>query len=378
MNFPNRAYVAFGFDAFRIVGGRDRISWGNGVMGNMMIGDTLPYHDYISLSFTGSEWFSYQMLISFFSHSANFLDTTSPDSDRNPLHGIRFFLGHRFEFRFLADKIRLTVNESIMYQAADGYLDPRLLNPLMFFHNLYMAGNANSLAVFELEYAPAKYINFYLQFALDDLAMPTEPQPGKDAGASADGWGFMYGLRYAQPISSEGDYIFGNAEFVCTSPFLYHRALDKNESAFDLYYISSQRVLDGGARKISRYLSFPFGSDAIAALIRFGYNDIDLFEIEGNLFFMAHGVIGKDSITTQYNGPSDESMAAPSTSNPFNPEENGSDEYTFAFGAEGKVSPLSFLSMDAGAYCFFIWNKDNDPSPCSIDFQLSLGLTIRY
>ena len=93
---------------------------------------------------------------------------------------------------------------------------------------------------------------------------------------------------------------------------------------------------------------------------------------------MAHGVIGKNSITTQYKGPSDASMAAPSTSNPFNPDENGSVEYTFAFGAEGEVSPLSFLSMDAGAYCFFIWNKDNNPSPCSIDFQLSLGLTIRY
>lgn len=377
MNFPERAYVALGFDAFRIVGGRDRISWGNGVMGNMMIGDTLPYHDYISLSFTGSEWFSYQMLVSFFSHSVNFTDNSSADSDRTPLHGVRFFLGHRFELRLFSGKVKFTVNESIMYQAADGYLDPRLLNPLMFLHNLYMAGNANSLAVFELEYAPVKTLSLYAQIAIDDLAMPNEPQPGKDAGASADGWGLMGGVRYSYALP-DGDYFFGNAEVVYTSPFLYHRAKNTSESAFDLYYVSSLRVQDGGAKRISRYLSFPFGSDAIAALIRFGYNDIDLFEIEGNLFFMAHGVIGKDSITTQYNGPSDASMAAPSTSNPFNPDENGSVEYTFAFGAEGEVSPLSFLSMDAGAYCFFIWNKDNDPSPCSIDFQLSLGLTIRY
>lgn len=377
MNFPERAYVALGFDAFRIVGGRDRISWGNGVMGNMMIGDTLPYHDYISLSFTGSEWFSYQMLVSFFSHSVNFKDNSSADSDRTPLHGVRFFLGHRFELRLFSGKVKFTVNESIMYQAADGYLDPRLLNPLMFLHNLYMAGNANSLAVFELEYAPVKTLSLYAQIAIDDLAMPNEPQPGKDAGASADGWGLMGGVRYSYALP-DGDYFFGNAEVVYTSPFLYHRAKNTSESAFDLYYVSSLRVQDGGAKSISRYLSFPFGSDAIAALIRFGYNDIDLYEIEGNLFFMAHGVIGKNSITTQYKGPSDASMAAPSTSNPFNPDENGSVEYTFAFGAEGEVSPLSFLSMDAGAYCFFIWKKDNNPSPCSIDFQLSLGLTIRY
>ena len=377
MNFPNRAYVVFGTDAFRIAGGRDRLSWGNGVMGNMMIGDTLPYHDYISLSFTGSDWFSYQMLASFFSHSVNFRDSSASDSDRYPLHGVRFFLGHRFELRFFSGKVKFTVNESIMYQAEDGYLDPRLLNPLMFLHNLYMAGNSNSLAVFELEYAPVPSISLYAQFAIDDFAMPNEPQPGKDRGASADGWGLMGGLRFAMAQPS-GNYFFGNAEVVYTSPFLYHRAYDTENSAYDLYYVSSIRVQDGGAKRISRYLSFPFGSDAIAALLKFGYDDIDLYRVEGNIFFMAHGVIGKDSITTQYTGPSDASGSAPSTSNPFDPSETGEVEYTFAFGAEGEVRPLSFLSIDAGAYCFFIWNKDNSPAPCSIDFQLSLGVTLRY
>lgn len=372
MNFPNRAYVAFGFDAFRIAGGRDRLSWGNGIMGNMMIGDTLPYHDYLSLSFTGSDWFSYQMLVSFFSHSENF----SVEDDRVPLHGIRFFLGHRFEMRFFSGKVKFTVNESIMYQAEDGYLDPRLLNPLMFLHNLYMAGNANSLAVFELEYAPVNSVSLYLQFAIDDFAMPNEPQPGKDAGASSDGWGLMGGIRYAQALAS-GDYFYGNAEIVYTSPFLYHRADDTEKSAYDLYYVSSLRVQDGGVKSISRYLSFPFGSDAVAALLKFGYNDIDLYRVEGNIFFMAHGVIRKDSITTQYTGPASVPVA-PSTSNPFDPAESGEVEYTFAFGGEGTVDPLSFLSIDAGAYCFFIWNKDNSPSPCSVDFQLSLGLTLKY
>ena len=130
-------------------------------------------------------------------------------------------------------------------------------------------------------------------------------------------------------------------------------------------------------KSISRYLSFPFGSDAVAALLKFGYNDIDLYRVEGNIFFMAHGVIKKDSITTQYTGPASVPVA-PSTSNPFDPAESGEVEYTFAFGGEGTVDPLSFLSIDAGAYCFFIWNKDNSPSPCTVDFQLSLGLTFKY
>ena len=375
MNFPYRAYVTFGFDAFRIAGGRDRLSWGNGVMGNMMLGDTLPYHDYLSLTFTGCDWFSYQMLMSFFTHSQNFGDSVA--DDRVPLQGLRFFLGHRFEFRFLSGKVKFAVNESIMYQSADGYFDPRVLNPLMFLHNLYMAGNSNSLATFELEYAPVNNVSIYAQVAIDDFAMPNEPQPGKDKGASSNGWGAMAGVRYTLP-EKEGNYFYGNAELVYTSPFLYHRADDTEKSAYDLYYVSSLRIQSGGVKSISRYLSFPFGSDAVAALLRFGYNDIDLYKVEGNMFFMAHGVIDKTSVTKQYDGPGATSDWAPSTSNPFDKTETGPVEYMFAFGAEGEVEPLSFLSVNAGAYCFFTWNKDNVASPCAFDFQLSLGLTLKY
>ncbi len=74
MNFPNNAYLAVGTSAFRLVSGRGKVEWGNGVLGNMVIGNTLPYHDYISLTFNGSNKFTYQLLSSFFSHSVNKLN----------------------------------------------------------------------------------------------------------------------------------------------------------------------------------------------------------------------------------------------------------------------------------------------------------------
>ena len=370
MNFPNRAYVAFGFDAFRIAGGRDRLSWGNGIMGNMMIGDTLPYHDYLSLSFTGSDWFSYQMLVSFFSHSENF----NVEDDRVPLQGIRFFLGHRFEMRFFSGKVKFTVNESIMYQAADGYLDPRLLNPLMFLHDLYIAGNANSLLTVELEYAPVRNFSIYAQAAIDDLAVG-EARPG-EVGASSDGWGVMAGLRFTVPME-KGNYMFGNFEFVYTSPFIYHRALDGKSD--DLYYVSSIRyIANSKVNFISRYLSFRFGSDAIAALFRFGYEDIDLFRIEGNAFFMVHGIINMFSKTDYYSEDSGSPENTPSGQNPFDKTESGVPEYTFAIGADGEIDITSYLSLDTSCYLVSVWNKDNAESPVKLDVQFSLGLRLYY
>lgn len=381
LNFPDRTYVALGFDALRFVVARDKISWGNGVMGNMMLGNTLPYHDYVSLTFTGSKNFTYQMLISFFSHSANQeanLDksTSEPNltNDRYPLTGLRFFLGHRFEFSFWDGKITAAINESIMYQAENGYLDPRVLNPLMFLHDLYIAGNSNSLVSFEFEYAPINYLSIYLQGAIDDLAVG-EVKPG-EVGASSDGWGIMGGLRFTLP-EKDGNYYFGNFELVYTSPFIYHRALDGKSN--DLYYVSSNRyVVSSRVRFITRYLSFPFGSDAIASLLRFGYNDIDLFKAEANIFFMAHGVIDKFSKTDYFSETTGKPQNTPSTSNPFDPDDSGVPEYTLAIGGEGSVNATSYLTIDAGAYLITVWNKDNAKKPAEFDFQLSIGLTIHY
>ena len=385
MNFPDRTYIALGFDAFRVVVARDRISWGNGVMGNMMLGDTLPYHDYLSLTFTGSKYFSYQMLMSFFSHSVNrqrqlisgegndAVYTEGVVNDRDPLQGLRFFLGHRFEFNFWEGRITVAINESIMYQSKDGYFDWRVLNPLMFLHDLYMAGNANSLATFELEYAPINNLSIYAQAAIDDLAVG-ELKPG-EKGASVDGWGVMAGLRFTLP-HEDGNYFYGNVEFVYTSPFIYHRALDGESN--DLYYVSSIRYVAGNVNFITRYLSYRFGSDAIAALFRFGYEDIDLFRVEANVFFMAHGVIDMYSKTNYFDENSGSQQNTPSTSNPFDKSENGVPEYTFAFGGEGQIDITSYLSIDTSAYLVTVWNKDNVTCPATLDFQFSLGLSLYY
>ena len=374
MNFPNNAYLALGNSAFRAVAGRGQVEWGNGVLGNMIIGNTLPYHDYLSLTFTGSDEFSYQLLTSFFSHSQN----KENDSDRRPLNGIRFFLGHRFEFTLIKGKLQIVLNDSLMYQSENNYLDLRLLNPLFFLHNGFMAGNSNSLASLEIEYSPIKNISIYGQFALDDYAVFGEPKPGEDGG-SADGLGAMLGIRGYIPAGNNGLW-HGNAEFVYTSPYIYHRAMEyENRYTRELYFVSSIRYMDGGQSYLERYLSFPFGSDAIAGVLSIGYEKPGLFDVTGRFFVMAHGVIDEYSSIRQYHG-GEPVTNTPSTSNPLGTGEDkgGVAEYTVVSGIDAVYYLKDWLPINAGINLLAVWNQGNYSAPVKYDVQFNLGFSLKY
>lgn len=367
MNVPYNAYFALGFDALRFVAGRGEAEWGNGVMGNMMLGNTLPYHDYLSLTYTGSRNFSYQLLASFFSHSVN-----EGKSDRDNQAGLRFFLGHRFEFSFFDSKLLLAVNDGVMYQSESGYLDPRLLNPMFFLHNCFIAGNSNSLLTIEAEYGIMKGLTVYGQLAIDDWAVKGEPKPG-ESGGSANGIGAMAGLRF------DKGKLYGNAEFVFTSPYMYHRAMDGYSR--ELYYMSSMRYKTGGTIHLTnRYLSFPFGSDALVGQLQLGYRNLNTFDVKGIASFMAHGIMDINSTIREYND-GEKIVHTPSTSNPLaqDPAKENKDgliEYTLTLGAECEYKVLPYLPINAGVYLITIWNKDNSNVPVSFDMQFNLGFKL--
>lgn len=376
-NFPMKAYLLIGNDVFRVISGRGQVEWGNGVMGNMILGNTLPYHDYLSLSFHGDDTFSYQLLGSFFSHSVNKQNGTD---DRKPISGIRMFLGHRFEFTFFDGAFIMTLNDSVMYQSPDNYFDLRLLNPMFFLHNGYMAGNSNSLASLEIEYSPVKNLSLYAQVAFDDYAVPGEPKPG-ESGGSADGLGCMAGIRYSLPTSSKG-FWHGDLEFVYTSPYMYHRAMEENYPyPRELYFVSSNRyyTTSKGQTFLERYLSFPFGSDAIVGQLRSGYTQPGLFSVMGSARFMAHGVIDEYSSIRQYKG-GEPIISTPSTSNPLGEGEDkgGAVEYTLVLGLEGQYEIFPWLPVTAGINFVSVWNRGNFHAPAQFDVQLDFGITLKY
>lgn len=382
-NFPNRTYLVGGTRNFRASVGRDRLKFGAGLMGDMLIGDTLPWHNYFEVAFTGSEWFGYTFLMDFFTYETNFNNPFWFDFN---IEGIRYLINHRFDFSMFRGKLNLSVNDSQMFASPDFVLDPLSLIPLFFLHNVYLGRQANSLISVEVEYAPIKNFSAYIEAAMDDVPGPDERGWNeKVPGAALSGWGIMGGVRGTIPYGK--DYFTLNGEIVYTSPYLYHRAnyTDQSQTGYEqnLYFVSSLRTLEGQMYKgIFQYLSFPFGSDAIAGLLRFGYERPSLWRVNFDAFFMAHGIIRKFSLTKFYpegsaEGFGDE-LLSPSTVNPSDTSENGPVEYTLVLGGTAIWDVYSWLKLEGSLYYIGVLNKNNRKTNWLSDVQLGVNVTISY
>ena len=364
----DNSFISLGTPYISISLGRGQVSWGNGAMGNLILGNTLPYHDYISISASNNTWFDYTMLMSFFMHPQNYYQGFTEE-----IHGIQLFLGHRFEFRMLYDTLRLTLSEAIMYHSPDNTLDFRIFNPLLILHGLFIPANANSLASIEVEYSPIKRLQLYLSFALDDLAVGDEPKaPENDATLNM--WGISGGVRSAIPLNEGYFSILG--EVVYTSPFMYHKDSYQNGDGSEKYnyaldYVGSVRLSNGRYRR--QYLSYPFGSDALAVLGGFSYTVPHEWSAGLKLFFMAHGVTDENSIAKKYDGTENYIPGWLATMNPFDPSENGDISYTYNVGFDGEYYVLDNLSFSSSIDFIYAVNFENMKGN-QFDIQWTLGM----
>ena len=381
LDVTDNSYLSAGFEYLSLTIGRGQLSMGNGTMGNLILGNTLPYHDYLNLSASNNTWFDFDMYVSFFTHPMNY--TISKDSEgkltdyqfEDALNGIQMFIAHRFEFRMFSDKLRLSINEAIMYQSDTNYLDARIFNPLLIMHGYYMPANANSLASIELEFSPAKHLQLYASFALDDFSVFGEVKAPED-NATLNMWGVMGGLRGTLPL--EKGYVSVNLEAVYTSPLMYHKgegAKSGSSPAYSQDYLGSVRI-NGGKNIYRQYLSFPFGSDALAFQTSFKYTVPFKWEAGAELFFMAHGVTNKNSINSRYDENStDEVPGFLMTENPFDENNKGSIEYTYRLGLNGKIYLVDNLSISTALDLIWITNFDNQKDVGKGDVQFTFAIS---
>lgn len=366
IDFTDNSFISVGTPYISIALGRGKLSWGNGEMGNLILGNTLPYHDYINISASNNTWFDFDMVVSFFTHSENYayMDFTKE------LKGIQMFIAHRFEFRMFSDKLRLSLNEAIMYQTEETSFDFRILNPLLIMHGFYIPSNANSLASLELEYAPIKNLQLYASFVVDDMAVGEAKAPENDATLNM--WGIMGGIRGTLPYRK--GYFSFLWESVYTSPFMYHKGSYNDNADYSLDFVASLRFFKNNQNIFYRqYLSFPFGSDAIAIKITTSYTVPLKWEVGLNLFFMAHGITNVNTINGRYdNNSSDYVPGALATENPFTLEK-GNISYTYDAGIHGEYHILRNLKLETSLDFIYIANYENGNTNV-FDVQWTFGL----
>ncbi|MCF7942440.1 MAG: hypothetical protein K9M84_12580 [Spirochaetia bacterium] len=302
LNFPERAVIGMGFDQISLTLGRDDLNWSSGNTGSLTVGDHLDFYDFIRFS-TFSDKFKYTYLISGFdspSWTSSSQNSTVVDDDTDPAttdDNLKMYIAHRFEFRWLQDRVSFALTEAMIYQTAA--VDFRYLNPAMFFHDLFIRGNANSTLAVELEVNPIRNITVYGNILVDEFPYPGEDQ--SSSGAHPTAIGQQYGIEGVYPLGP--GFITGWAEYVKTDPFLYLRD--------EVDYIVNRRMfnMEKGFAIDRNFLGYEYGNDVLVMAGGLSYQWFDVLTGSVMLLSMQHG---ENDIDTEWGmGPDNVEQSTP-------------------------------------------------------------------
>ncbi len=220
-NFPTRGYVIIGNEYADILIGRDRIRWGPGYRGSLVLSDSPPYYDMISSSLHLPN-FKYSLV---YASLESYLtaDEYILQSERSNTGAISFrkqntdqyktLAGHRIEFR-LFNRVNIGLTETIVV----GGRVPELaeLTPMMFFHNVYGENYSNVNIGLDIAVVPLRKVMLYGEFMIEDIrhAYESEISP-------PDSFGSMAGIQFVHALG--GGALDARLEWVHIDPWVYNR-----------------------------------------------------------------------------------------------------------------------------------------------------------
>lgn len=356
MNFPYRAYISIADDWYSVQLGRERLNYGSGITGSMVISDALPYHNSFSFSLFSSS-LKYSFLLSFFPYPDQYLsDDLVFNQNSNAFTGIKFFMVHRFDWTMDSGRHRFAVSEGIMYQNDKGIVDLQVLNPMMFFHNMYIAGNSNSILLLEWDAAITDGLRQQLALAIDDFNIPFESEDGSERRPNAIG--IQYGLRTSHSLGQ--GFLESAFELVYMSPYFYLRD-GKEASDYPLDFVVAIRNQRSGEGVYDLYtIGYPNGGDQFIAHIDLSYT----VPLSWSVAFGAeYRLYGQNNLMTKYNSKAD-------------PDKVNSHQVILEAGTE--VFLTQRLSLNAGLEATMIFNFDNDKGRFEHDCLFTIGCSYRF
>lgn len=398
LNFPLRGFGTIGGDSWYISVGRDKLSWGPGESGNLLVGDQIPYHNNARFS-AFSNHFKYTFSLSSFIHPMNYTNVNDPNesiSATNPAFiknswsqndtrdGTSMFIAHRLEWRII-DKINMALTEAIMYQSETNQLDLLVLSPTVIFHNYYIRHNANSLLSFEIDYTPIDYLNIYGEAIIDEFMLPGENGSAKMGPPSA--FGVIGGVKTSIPLGN--GMLYGSIEGAYTDPYLYLRdGGDKgNDGLYGINFVVAipEFWADGGNYTFD-FLGYRYGNDSVVANLNVGYKVFGSWFVDGRYTYIADGVFDMHTRWRYVeNGSSTDDPNAPTSST--GDKLNGSYDENSNQDFRNAVAHWNVLAIKGGVTLFDnldIWgefdyihigNWQNIKGQKSQDVQFTLGVS---
>lgn len=253
---PFRAFFSVGGDNWNVQYGRDKLSWGNGTVSNLLLSDYADYFNFLKfttywkvLKFTAV----YANLDSHLTPEEKDIDSTDPGLTRGNYDNYReqykAFMAHRLEAR-ISDRLSVAASEAVIF--GNKYPEMGNLNPFSIFHSIFAPEYSNVMASLEVNYSPLKGLDLYLQAALDEFQVSLE-----DSGSRPGALGYLGGAKYAFPLH-EG-FMTVSLEGAWTDPYLYNRWHPLTRFTARRRYWS---YLDDGYLYVDKPIGYRYGPDA--------------------------------------------------------------------------------------------------------------------
>lgn len=351
--FPYRAYLSVGADTWTVQMGRDRLSWGNGGTGNLVLSDAADVHEFIRFA-AFVRGFKYHATYVGLEHW-NDGDISQMANDR------RGYIAHRIEAR-LWDRISLALTEALVFESPN--LQLRFFNPFMVFHNWFLNDHhGNIIFGIEADATVARGLAAYGQVAIDQLTSAYERERyGVDAYPQS--YGILGGVRYRTQLGP--GLLAVDAEYANTSPWMY---IIEGQPSLTI----DRRVLSntlGSIYLITKPLGYRYGPDTMVVDLSARYRFV-----AGPSFRLGvhHRQTGEVSLDSPYEtGPEAIAMRTPSGDSP--------QKHTIVrLGADVHLGDIhsSLWPFSVGTDVAFVGvrNRDNVAGADDRDVQVAIWVT---
>jgi hypothetical protein len=219
--FPTKGYLKVGGPAVDLTVGRDRLKWGPGYRGSLVLSDSPPYYDMLTVSYRAPAFaacFFYASLESYltaeeYAEQLAKQDEGAINFGKDGSGQYKFLAGHRFELK-IKRKITLGLNDLIV--VGGRLLEFNEITPLMFLHNVYGENYSNVILGFDASVVPCRNLQLYAELAIDDIRNVHE-----DESSPPTSLAWLAGLWWLRPLDS-GNWSF-RFEWARVDPWTYNR-----------------------------------------------------------------------------------------------------------------------------------------------------------
>lgn len=369
---PYKALFSIGGKNWNLALGRDKISFGEGTEGNLLLSSSFPRHTFLRFT-TYFKSFKYTLLTSVFPSPDALEDTYAS------LDGYKALMVHSIEFTLLKDRLRLSLTDALTFWSKKNqnffFLQ---INPFGFFTGESMNSNSNSLLLLEASFTPKKTLNIYSQVALDELSIFSSSKKTPPA------FGLLCGVKAEEELYK--GVLSGNIEGVYTSPFLYIRGANKNGGldssgyGFEAFF----RSVTPKSTPLTRLsLGYPAGNDVISITIKLKYEEREKYSLSFKSIFVIKGSMDLNSAWNIYDGDYKDApkVNTPTTFNPFSDYDPNTGNITqheieekIILSFRGEYYILKSLLVYAKVDPIFVWNQKNVKKDLTSDLQFTLGI----